>query len=46
MSLELELSDPHWDMYDELKDEHGDDFELHLLRVVESEIHKSYQDLR
>jgi len=46
MSLELDLSEPHEQMVKRLREAHGEEIELHLRQVVESEIHESYQQLQ
>jgi hypothetical protein len=46
MSLEIDISDFHEGMLDELTAIHGDEMEDHLRAMAESEIHESYQQLR
>jgi len=46
MLLELEVSEPHEQMLNRLREEHGGGIDEHLRQRVESEIHKSYQQLR
>jgi hypothetical protein len=46
MSLEIDISEPHESMMAELQSAHGEEFDDHLRRVVEAEIHESYQQLR
>jgi hypothetical protein len=46
MSLELDLSDPHERMLEQLRAEHDDGIDEHLRGRVEAEIHESFQQLR
>jgi len=46
MSLELDLSDPHEQMLEDLRQQHGGEIDVHLRQIVEAEIHESYQQLR
>jgi len=46
MSLELELSEPHKQMLEALREEHGGGIDEHLRSRIEAEIHESYQQLR
>jgi len=44
--MEVELSNPHSEMLETLRETHGDDIDAHLRQVVEAEIHESFQELR
>lgn len=46
MSLELELSKPHEQMLEALREEHDVGIDEHLRARVEAEIHESFQQLR
>lgn len=46
MSLEVDLSDPHEEMLETLREEHGGGIDEHLRQRVEAEIHESFQQLR
>jgi len=46
MSLEVALSDPHEQMLESLREEHGAGIDEYLRQRVEAEIHESYQQLR
>lgn len=46
MSLEIDLSEPHAQMLQRLREVHGDDIEDYLRQRAEAEIHESYQQLR
>jgi len=46
MSLEIDVSDPHEQMLESLREEYGDGIDEHLRQRVEAEIHESYQQLR
>jgi len=46
MSLEIALSEPHEQMLEALRAEHGGVIDEHLRQRVEAEIHESYQQLR
>lgn len=46
MSVDIDLSDYHEGMLNELRDQHGDGIDDHLRKIVEAEIHESYQQLR
>jgi len=46
MSLEIDLSDPHKQMLEMLREEHGEGIDEHLRQRVEAEVHESYQQLR
>jgi len=46
MSLEVELSEPHEQMLEDLREQHGGEIDVHLRQIVEAEIHESYQQLR
>jgi hypothetical protein len=46
MSLELELSEPHQQMLQALREEHGVGIDEHLRARAEAEIHESFQQLR
>jgi hypothetical protein len=46
MSLEIDLSDPHEQMLEQLREAHGEGVGDHLRQVAEAEIHESYQQLR
>jgi len=46
MSLEIDLSDPHERMLEQLREEHGEGINEHLRQRVEAEIHESFQQLR
>jgi hypothetical protein len=44
--MDVALSEPHQEMLEQLRDDHGDGIDDHLRQVVEAEIHESYQQLR
>ncbi len=46
MSLNVNLSEPHEQMLEVLRAEHGEAIDEHLRQRVEAEIHESYQQLR
>ena len=46
MSLEIDLSGPHEEMLEQLREEHGEAIDEHLRQRVEAEIHESYQQSR
>lgn len=46
MSLEIDVSDPHKEMLEILREEHGEGINGHLRQRVEAEIHESFQQLR
>jgi len=46
MSLEIVLSEPHEQMLEDLRQQHGGEIDVHLRQIVEAEIHESYQQLR
>jgi len=46
MSLEIDLSDPHEKMLEQLHEEHGEEIDVYLRQRVEAEVHESFQQLR
>jgi hypothetical protein len=46
MSLEIDLSEPHKRMLEQLREEHGAGIDEYLTQRVEAEIHESYQQMR
>lgn len=46
MSLKIDLSTPHKQMLEQLREEHGTGINDHLRQIAEAEIHESYQQLR
>jgi len=46
MSLEIALSDPHEEMLETLREEHGGGIDEYIRQTAEAEIHESYQQLR
>ena len=46
MSLEIDVSEPHEQMLERLREEHGDAIDEYLRKRVEAEIHESFQQLR
>jgi hypothetical protein len=46
MSIEIDTSDYHESMLEELREAHGGDIDEYLRQRLESEIHESYQQLR
>jgi len=46
MSLDIDLSDPHERMLEQLREEHGEGIDAYLRQRVEAEIHESFQQSR
>jgi len=44
--IEVELSEPHKRMLEQLRQKHGGGIDEHLRSRVEAEIHESFQQLR
>jgi hypothetical protein len=46
LGLEINLSEPHEQMLEQLREQHGGEIDVFLRERVESEIHESFQQLR
>jgi len=46
LGLDLNLSEPHEQMLEQLREQHGAEIDVFLRERVESEIHESFQQLR
>jgi len=46
LGFEINLSEPHEQMLEQLREQHGAEIDVFLRERVESEIHESFQQLR